>query len=148
MRYYFDDLRVGQQFQAEPIHVYESDVIAFARLYDPQAFHTDPEAAKQSVFGGLLAPGLYTLCLTFSQWFRLQVWESFGSPGLDKLRWHQPLRPGDSVHVRTEILSLRRSRSKPDRGIVVFRHETFNQSEQLVMSLECTDFVRRRTKGC
>ena len=147
MRYLFEDLYVGQRFRTEAIHVYESDVIAFARLYDPQAFHTDPDAAKNTVFGGLLAPGLYTLCLTFSQWFRLQNWESFGSPGLDKLRWLQPLRPGDSLHVETEILSLRGSRSKPDRGIVLFRHETYNQNQELVMTLECTDFVKRRPSG-
>ena len=82
--------------------------------------------------------------MTFAQWFRLQNWESFGSPGLDKLRWYQPLRPGDSIHVETEILALRQSRSKPDRGIVVFRHETYNQNHDLIMTLECTDFVRTR----
>ena len=144
MRYYFDDLHIGQRFRSEDIHIYESDVISFARLYDPQAFHTDPEAAKETVFGGLLAPGLYTLCLTFAQWFRLQNWESFGSPGLDQVRWLQPMRPGDSIHVQTEILSLRESRSKPDRGIVVFRHDTYNQNDEVIMTLECTDFVKRR----
>ena len=144
MRYYFEDLQLGQRFHSEPIHIYESDIIAFARLYDPQAFHTDPEAAKQTVFGGLLAPGLYTLCLTFAQYFRLRLWESFGSPGLENVRWHKPLRPGDSIRVETLIVALRESRSKPDRGIVVIRHETYNQDHELVMSLECTDFVRRR----
>ena len=144
MRYYFEDLSIGQHFQTEPIHIYESDIIAFARLYDPQAFHTDPDAAKESIFGGLLAPGLYTLCLTFAQYFRLRLWESFGSPGLDKLRWLKPLRPGDSLHVKTEIISLRASNSKPDRGIVVFRQETYNQNDELIMTLECIDFVKRR----
>ncbi|MCB1716033.1 MAG: MaoC family dehydratase [Candidatus Competibacteraceae bacterium] len=143
-RYYFDDLTLGQRFRSEAVHVDESEIIAFARLYDPQSFHTDPELAKQTVFGGLLAPGLYTLCLSFGQWFRLNNWESFGSPGLDKLRWIKPLRPGDSLHVETEILSLRASQSKPDRGIVIFRHEAYNQNQELIMTLECTDFVRRR----
>jgi acyl dehydratase len=137
-------LQTGQRFHSEPIHVYESDIIAFARLYDPQAFHTDPDAARQTVFGGLLAPGLYTLCLTFAQYFRLQRWDGFGSPGLDQVRWLIPLRPGDSIQVETVVVSLRESRSKPDRGIVVIRHETYNQDHDMVMSLECTDFVRRR----
>lgn len=147
MRYHFEDLHVGQRFRSEHIHIYESDIIAFARLYDPQAFHTDPEAARQTVFGGLLAPGLYTLCLTFAQYFRLRLWESFGSPGLDNIRWIKPLRPGDSLHVQTEILSLRTSNSKPDRGIVVIRHETYNQDDEMIMTLECTDFVKRRPPG-
>lgn len=145
-RYYFDDLTLGQRFRTEAIDVRESEIIAFAQRYDPQIFHTDPEQARQTVFGGLLAPGLYTLCLSFGQWFRLENWESFGSPGLDKLRWLRPLRPGDSLHVETEILSLRASRSKPDRGIVVFRHETYNQNHELIMTVECTDFVSRRAQ--
>ena len=144
MKYYFEDLQIGQRFRSEPIHIYESDIIAFAQLYDPQAFHTDPQAAKQSVFGGLLAPGLYTLCLTFAQYFRLHLWESFGSPGLDKIRWLKPLRPGDSIVVHTEIVTLRASKTKPDRGIVVIRHETYNQDDEIIMTLECTDFVKRR----
>ena len=81
---------------------------------DERGVHTDPQAAKQSVFGGLLAPGLYTLCLTFAQYFRLHLWESFGSPGLDKIRWLKPLRPGDSISVHTEIITLRESKSKPE----------------------------------
>jgi len=143
-RYFFDDLALGQRFRSEAITLKENDIVAFARQYDPQVFHTDPEQAKNTVFGGLLAPGLYTLCLTFGQWFRLENWESFGSPGLDKLRWLRPLWPGDSLYVETEILTLRASRSKPDRGIVVFRHETYNQHHELIMTVECTDFVRRR----
>ena len=143
-RYYFEDLSIGQRFHSESIEVTESNLIGFASQYDPQVFHTDPEKAKESVFGGLLAPGLYTLCLSFGQWFRLENWESLGSPGLDTVRWIEPLWPGDRIHVETEILSLRASQSKSDRGIVVIRHCTYNQNQALIMTVECTDFVRRR----
>ncbi len=111
--------------------------------------HTDPEAAKASVYGGLIASGWHTV----ARYMRLVVdnvlrdTESIGSPGVDNLRWLKPVRPGDVLRARFAILESRPSNSRPDWGIVRSRGDLVNQNDELVMQIEAVNFFARRPPG-
>ncbi|MGI9499854.1 MAG: MaoC family dehydratase [Geminicoccaceae bacterium] len=120
---HFDDLEAGQIYQLGSQSLSEEDIIAFAKLYDPQPFHIDPKAAADTIYGGVIASGWQTACL-FTRLFvdgLLSRSAAMGSPGLDELRWLKPVRPGDRLDARAEVLETRPSRSKPDRGLVKLR---------------------------
>lgn len=142
---YFEAYTPGAVFDAGAFTITEAEIIEFARLYDPQRFHTDPEAAKSSVYGGLIASGWQTVALTM----RLMIDRVFGettglgSPGVDELRWLVPVRPGDTLSARLTVLEARPSRSKPDRGLVRFKVEAENQDGVLAMSLVGLGFILR-----
>jgi len=143
---YLDDLSVGPLGEYGSHTITRDEIIAFAREYDPQLFHLDDAAAKRSIYGGLIASGWQTVSL--SQ--RLVV-DGFlgraaglGSPGVDQLRWLRPVRPGDTLSVRVEIVEVRPSRSKPDRGSVRLKYETLNQDREVVLELTCTVMFARR----
>lgn len=144
---YFEDYVVGAAHEFGSIAVEEAEVISFARRFDPQPFHTDPEAAKESIFGGLIASGWHTASLMM----RLVVEHylaspsSIGSPGVDELRWLRPVRPGDTLSIRATILETTRSRSKPDRGLVRTLIEVLNQDREVVMNLKAMNLMRCRT---
>ncbi|MBP2674762.1 MAG: acyl dehydratase [Deltaproteobacteria bacterium] len=146
---YFEDYRVGSVQECGPIPVTEEEIIEFARRYDPQYFHTDPEAAKRSPFGGLIASGWHTAGLMM----RLLVDNlispvaSLGSPGVKDLRWVKPVRPGDELSIRATIRGARLSRSRPDRGIVEFSVEVMNQERETVMTMESAGMYLRRPSG-
>lgn len=144
--YYFDDFHIGERFVTGEEDVSEADILAFARVYDPQPFHVDPGAAAESHFGGLIASGFHTLSLSFALFFRMRLLEAanLGSPGMEDVRWIRPLRPGDRIHVVAEVTALRPSQSKPDRGVVWMRHDTLNQKGELVMSVNCLHMLKRR----
>jgi acyl dehydratase len=143
---YFEDYVPGSVFEYGTITVTQADVIEFAQRFDPQPFHIDPDAAARGPFGGLIASGWHTASLTM----RLVVDHylssvaSLGSPGVDELRWSRPVRPGDSLRVRVSVLDARRSRSKPDRGIVHSHVEVLNQHGNVVMSLKAFNLLRCR----
>jgi acyl dehydratase len=143
---FFEDLGVGQRFETAAVTVSEADIIAFARQFDPQYFHCDPAAAAKSAFGGLVASGLHTLSLTMRLFFDLNLWERaiIGSPGMEDVRWLAPLRPGDTVRTLVEVSAVKRSRSKPDRGVVSTAHRTFNQHDQVIFTATCLHLVRTR----
>ncbi len=117
---YFEDYVVGTVHEFGSVTVEEAEVIAFAQRFDPQPFHIDAMAAKQSVFGGLIASGWHTAAMMMGMIVEhyLAQSASLGSPGIDELRWLKPVRPGDTLTARVTVLETRRSRSKPDRGIV------------------------------
>lgn len=141
-----DDLAPGMRFETGAVTVSEADIIAFARQFDPQYFHLDPEAAKSSAFGGLIASGLHTLNLSMRLFFGLSLWPRaiIGSPGMDEIRWVKPVFPGDTLTSRLEITAVTPSRSKPDRGVVTTRHETANQHGETVLTFACLHMVRTR----
>ncbi len=146
---YLEDFEVGQVFEYGSYKVTREEIIEFGTKYDPQYFHIDPEAAKQSIFGGLIASGWHTCSILM----RLMV-DSFlkeggnlGSPGVDQVRWHVPVRPGDTLSIRHTVLDIIPSRSKPDRGVVKFLDELFNQDAVLVMSMHGMGMYRRRPKA-
>jgi acyl dehydratase len=135
---YFEDYRPGAVFTAGSIAVGEGDIVEFARKYDPQAMHTDPEAAARGRFGGLIASGWHTgamMMRLFADHF-LSPESSVASPGLDELRWHRPVRPGDVLSLRVTILEARRSRTRPGQGVVRSLVEVLNQQGEVVMSLK------------
>ena len=147
---YFEDYLVGSVHEFGSIAVKQDEVIAFAKRFDPQVFHTDPESAKKTIFNGLIASGWHTAGLMmrlFADHFLSKV-ASLGSPGVDELRWNKPVRPGDELSVRVSVLEARRSRSKPDRGIVHSLIEVMNQNRDVVMSMKAVNifFCRKRSR--
>jgi len=143
---YFEDYVAGSVHEFGRIAVDEREVIEFASRYDPQPFHTDPLAARRSPFGGLIASGWHTagLMMRLVVEHYLSRVASLASPGVDELRWTQPVRPGDTLSVRATVLEARRSRSKPDRGIVHTRFEVLNQRGEVVMSVKAMNMLRAR----
>lgn len=143
---HFDDLYPGQRFVTSAMTISETQILDFARVYDPQPFHINAEAAKQTEFGGLIASGFHTLTLSFSLFFRLGIFSAanLGSPGMEEIRWLKPLRPGDTIHAEAEVTALKASQSKPDRGIVTMRHDTFNQDGSLILTVICLHRLKRR----
>jgi acyl dehydratase len=145
---YFEDYVVGSIHEFGSIVVTEEEVIAFARRYDPQVFHIDPVAAKNTKFGGLIASGWLTAGLMM----RLLVDNvvsavaSLGSPGVNELRWLKPVRPGDELSIRVTIREARRSRSKPDRGSVSNFVEVLNQNREVVMTMQSVGMYLCREK--
>jgi acyl dehydratase len=143
---WFQDYVQGTTSQYGPIRVDEADVVDFGRRFDPQPFHVDAEAAAAGPFGGLIASGWHTCALMM----RLLADEylspasSLGSPGVDELRWIQPVRPSDELTLRTTVEEARLSRSKPDRGLVRTRVELVNQDGAIVLSLRAMNLVRTR----
>ena len=140
---YFEDYVPGEVHEFGSIVVGEEEIIAFARRFDPQDFHIDPEAAKNSIYGGLIASGWHTASLMmrlFVDHYLSKV-ASLGSPGVDELRWIKPVRPGDELSLRVTVLETRRSRSRPDRGIVRSFIEVINQHGEVVMSMKAVNFL-------
>ena len=133
---YFEDLEIGAVQESGARTVTEAEIIAFARKFDPQYFHIDPEAAKQSIFGGLIASGWHTAAMMMRLTVDLiQGSATRGSPGFDELRWHKPVRPGDRIRVRITCIEKRESQSNPSVGIVKFRSEVLNQDNEIVLSV-------------
>ena len=143
---YFEDYIEGDIHHCGSIAVEADEIIAFAKRFDPQDFHTDPEAAKQTPFGGLIASGWHTAGLMMRLYVEhyLTHVASFASPGLDELRWLKPVRPGDRLSVRVTVLKATPSKSKQDRGAVTLLIEVFNQNDEIVMTLKAVNIVALR----
>ena len=144
---YLDDFSVGSVFETEGKTLSEAEILEFAFKYDPQPFHMDVEAAKESPFGGLIASGIQTMAISLRLLLQAQIFApgaSMGSPGMDELRWLKPVRPGDTVRLRGEALEVTPSRSKPDRGILRYRMTVFNQHSEDVMSMLGMQIIKRR----
>jgi acyl dehydratase len=144
---WFDDIRPGDVREFGDYEMTEAEIIDFARRFDPQLFHTDPRSARDSVFGGLVASGWHTASATMRMVAEnlLSTETSMGSPGIDEMRWLVPVRPGDRLRVRATVTEARRSRSKPDRGIVHSLTEVLNQNGQVVMTLRGMTIIRARS---
>ena len=143
---YLEDFAVGQTMEFPPRTVSEDEIVAFARDYDPQPFHLDKEAARQSLFGGLCASGWHTAGMMMRMLVDNVIgkYASMGSPGVDQLRWVKPVFPGDTLHLRGEILDVKPSRSKPDRGVVTSRYEMKNQKGETVLTMQAKGMYARR----
>src|SRR5437868_3285976 len=142
---YLDDLQVGERFTSAEQALDEAQIKAFAQQFDPQPFHLDDEAARATLFGGLAASGWHTAALTM----RLLVGGGMplaggiiGAGG--EISWPKPTRPGDVLHVESEVLSITPSRSRPDRGMIEVRSETRNQHGDVVQLLVSKLVVPRR----
>ena len=124
----------------------EGLITEFALTYDPQPFHIDKVSAAETQFGGLIASGFQTLALAFRLFYQENIVSacSMGSPGMDKVRWLRPVRVGDSIHTEVEVRELRPSGSKPDRGYATLDYTVLNQDGEIVMTMVCTQILRRR----
>jgi acyl dehydratase len=146
---YFEDFKLGDRFESAALTLTEARMLEYACFYDPQPFHTDPQAARATVYGGLIASGMQTIAIGFKLFFETGVLAtcSLGSPGLDEIRWKAPVRPGDTLRVVAEVLETRPSSSKPDRGIVRILFTTLNQRGETVTTFIGNQLCRRRPAG-
>jgi acyl dehydratase len=147
---YFEDYVPGAVHEFGSIAVDEDEVLEFGKRYVPLSYHVDKEAAKTSIYGGVIASGWHTAALMMRLYCEnyLSKVANLGSPGGDELRWEKPVFPGDQLSVRATVLEARRSESRPDRGIVRTFIEVLNQKHEVVMSLKMVNFVRcRRLSG-
>lgn len=143
---YLEDYADGDTQDFGRVEVTAEAIIAFAAQYDPQPFHLDPEAGRATPYGGLIASGWHTAGMTMRMMVdHIVSRHGLGSPGVDELRWLKPVRPGDVLTCRSTVLSVRRSTSKPDRGIVRQQIETLNQHGEVVLSWIGNGMVRART---
>ena len=144
----FAEFHAGQVIEAGPYEVSETEMIDFARAYDPQWFHTDPEAAAEGPFAGLIASGWHSCGIAMRMVVDkvLHDSESFASPGLKYLKWLQPVRPGDRLSLRLDVLDVRRSSKRPELGILEWRWQLRNQHELDVLELEVTSMFKLDTE--
>ena len=143
---YLDDLQAGQRFESGGVTLSEAEIIDFAWRYDPQPFHLDANAAAESPYGGLIASGFQSLAVCFRLFIQsgMLAESSLGSPGIDELRWLAPVRPGDTLRSVVEVLDVRPSTSKPDRGIVRMKYQAINQRGEAVLGFIVNHLLRRR----
>ena len=148
-KYYWEDFPVGKIREFGNYAVTAEEIMEFAGKYDPQPFHLSEEAGKASLFGGLCASGWHTCAMTMRMMcdeFLLET-ASLGSPGLENIRWIKPVRPGDTLRVRSVVLEARPMESKPHVGLVKVRWETLNQNNEEVAQMEGYGMYRRRNSA-
>ena len=143
---YLEDYTEGARYSFGVESVNAEEIMEFARRYDPQSIHTDPEAAADGPFGGLIASGWQTAALMmrlFADYYLTSV-ASLASPGIDELRWVRPLRPGDRLTLQCETTGVRPSRTKPDRGILTTGVTLVNQDGDPILTATAMNMVARR----
>ena len=146
--HYFDDLKVGDRFKSEPLHVTEKQLIEFAHKFDPQMFHLSRKKAERTIFKGLIASGWYTAAMTMRLFVQtLNFAEGAIGLGVDELRWPNVVRPGDVLTVETDIVDLRPSRSRPGFGIIRLRNITINQRGEIVQTMLASAMVPKRERS-
>jgi acyl dehydratase len=145
-KYYWEDFPVGSIREFGGITIGAEDIVTFARQFDPQPFHLSEEGGRNSLFGGLCASGWHTCALTMRMMCDAYLLDSasLGSPGLENIRWIKPVRPGDTLHVRSVVLEARALDSRPTVGLLRTRWEALNQNNEEVMQMEGFAMFRRR----
>ena len=142
---YFDDLKAGDRFQSETFELQGKSIIEFAEKFDPQKFHLNVKSDERSIFKGLIASGWHTAAITMRLFVQATNFaEGAIGLGVDELRWPNAVRPGDALHVETEIVDLRESKSKPNHGIIRIRNVTKNQRGEIVQTMFANAMVPRR----
>jgi acyl dehydratase len=146
---YLEHFYVGQVFNSSRIKVEKDEIIEFGKRFDPQPYHVDEAAARDTVFRGLAASGWHTAAMTM----RILVDGEFRPAGgiigvgFDELSWPRPVRPGDELHAKSEVLEVRPSKSRPDRGLIRVKTTTFNQNDDVVQVYTGNLIVPRRNTG-
>ena len=144
--FYFEDYTSDWKIEGGAYQVTEAEILEFGRRFDPQPFHADAEAAAQSPFGGLIAPGCLTFSIRQALHNQLPVRPALiAGLGADALDLPTPVRPNDTLHLKIEVVEARRSRSRPDRGIVATRQSVLNQNDEVVLTMIAKMIVRART---
>jgi acyl dehydratase len=143
---YWEDFEVGELTELGSVDVTEQEVLEFARRYDPQPFHVDPDAAAAGPFGGLIASGWHTTALFMGMFVRSVLLDSasMGSPGVEEIRWLAPVRPGDRLSGRVTVTGAQPSATNPRRGTIFTTSEVLNQEGAVVMTLKARGFFARR----
>ncbi|MBI5908887.1 MAG: MaoC family dehydratase [Betaproteobacteria bacterium] len=146
IKYYWEDFTPGWVFETATRTLSEEDILRFAREYDPQIYHTDAEAAKRSPFGGLIASGWQTGAVGMRLMCDGYLIESscVGSPGIDEMRFIKPVRPGDTLRLRSSVIESAPSKKQPNRGTVLFRWEVLNQNDEVALSMLGRQMYLRR----
>lgn len=146
---YLEDYVEGSTHEFGPITITEEEIVQFGKMFDPQVFHTDPDAAKETVYGGLIASGWHTCCVLMRMFVEhyLPGPASLGSPGVDELRWRRPVRPGDKLSLRVRVHKVKPSSTKPDRGVLSSYCEMVNQDGEVVATLMGLNLIRYRDRG-
>lgn len=145
-KYWFEDFPAGKVVEYGSRTLSQEEIVAFARDWDPQRYHVDPQAGSRTHFGGLIASGWHSGCVMMRLMCDAYLNESscVGSPGIDEWRFALPVRPGDTLRYRATVLEARPSASRPDRGILKFHWELLNQKDEVVISMIGTQFWLRR----
>ena len=145
-KYALEDFEVGQVLPLGQRTVTAEEIIAFATQFDPQPFHVDAKEGERSMYGSLIASGWHTVSMLMRMNCDTYLLDSasMGSPGIDELRWLRPVRPGDTIRAELEVIEVRPSRSKPDRGVMVSRWRAFNQNEELILTMRGMGMFMRR----
>ena len=146
---YFEEFKLGDTYETRAVTLTEGQMVDFSMQYDPQPIHTDREASKRGIHGDMISSGLQTLGLAIRLWIELGLMgeNNLGGPGLDNVRWPRPVFAGDTLRTVVEVVATRESKSKPDRGSVTFAFTTYNQKDEVVMTYECMDMIRREPKA-
>jgi acyl dehydratase len=143
---FLEDFTVGQTFRSGRLRIDKERIQAFASEFDPQPFHLDEEAARSTIFSGLAASGWHTAAVTMRLLVDSDLKPSGGivGAGFDEFSWPLPVRPGDELHVESEVLEIRPSRSRPNQGLIKVRTTTLNQNDEAVQVLIGNLVVPRR----
>lgn len=143
---HFEDFTPGKVWEHEGMALSQDQIIEFARQYDPQPFHTEPQSEAAAAMGGLIASGWQTAALSMRMLAEMFLMNSssLGSPGVEDLKWLKPVRPGDRIRTRVEIIETRMLQSRPDRGLVRIDLAVLNQHDEVVMTLKSSGFFGRR----
>jgi acyl dehydratase len=145
-QYFLEDFAVGQVFSTGRLRIDADQIKSFARQFDPQPFHLDEKAAQETMFHGLAASGWHTAALTMRLMAEGEFKPAGGiiGVGFEELSWQKPVRPGDELHAKSEILHVRSSNSRPDRGLIRVRTTTYNQNDEAVQVFTGNLIVPRR----
>jgi len=143
---HFDDFIPGQIFESRSVTVSRDQIIDFAKTFDPSPFHQNDEAAQEAGYPTIIASGFHTLSLSFRLFFDLSLWSTaiLPSPGLAEVKFMRPLFPGQKIWIRAEVLELIPSMSKPEQGLLRFRHDTLAEGGEVILTAECLHRLRRR----
>ena len=147
---YLEDYAVGQRFRSGPVRIDKERIKRFGAEFDPQPFHLDEDAARHTIFGGLVASGWLTAAVTMRLLVEGELKPAGGivGAGADEFRWPRPVRPGDELRIESEVLEVRPSKSRPSQGLIKVRTTTFNQNDEAVQIIVANLVVpRRATQG-
>jgi len=145
---YFEDFTIGRVFETDRRTISQEEIIAFGRQFAPLPYHTDPEAAKDTMFGELVAAGFHTCSISFGLFIEAGIFAScaMGSPGFDNLRWKKPVRPGDSLQVTATVTEASPARDESGRNLIKLLFITSNQDGEPVLEMHTKHFVKSRSE--
>ena len=143
---YFEDFEIGRVFETGTQKITAEEIISFGNNFAPLPYHTDPKAAKSYMFGELVAAGFHTCSISFGLFIRSGIFDdcAMGSPGFNKLRWKNPVRPGDRLKVTATVTEASPARDENGRNLISLMFVTMNQNNEMVLEMETRHFVRSR----